>query len=112
MTAATLNFAPASTRLRLTRRGRAVFASLAIAPVLVGALAFGLNAAPAAAGDATIPATALDTVTIADGQSLWSVAEAIAPGLDPRDVISDIVKLNGLDSANVPAGITIAVPSY
>lgn len=112
MTAASLSFAPAPTRLRLTRRGRAVFATLAVAPLLAAGVAFGFNASPAVAGDASAPSAELNTVTILDGQSLWSVAEDIAPGHDPRDVIADIVKLNGLDSANVPSGATLAVPSY
>lgn len=100
------------TRLRITRRGRAVLAALVSIPVLVGLALFGVNMSAAAAGDASAVAGDLQYVTVESGQSLWAVAEAIAPSRDPRDVIADIVKMNGLDSANVPAGVSIAIPSY
>ncbi|MFM6975150.1 MAG: LysM peptidoglycan-binding domain-containing protein [Agromyces sp.] len=111
MTAATLTYGSA-TRLRITRRGRAVLAGAILVPLLSAAIAFGINASPAAAGDAQSVGGSLNYVTVLEGESLWSVAESVAPGRDPRDVIADIVRLNGLDSANVPAGVSIAVPQY
>ncbi|HLP23470.1 MAG TPA: LysM peptidoglycan-binding domain-containing protein [Microbacteriaceae bacterium] len=100
----------APTRLRLTRRGRFVLGSLAVAAVLTSSLAFGVNATPAQAGDSA--GATLSYITVEAGESLWSVAESIAPNRDPRDVIQDIVSLNGLDSVNVPAGSRIALPNY
>lgn len=111
MTAATFPVVPA-TRLRLTSRGRVVLGTLAAAPVLVAALSLGINAAPAAAGDSSLVGATLSQVTVGAGDSLWSIAEAVAPGHDPRDVIADILKLNGLSSVNVPAGTQLAIPSY
>lgn len=99
------------TRLRLTRRGRTVLGVVVLAPVLAASIAFGLNAAPAAAGDSA-ESVQLTYVTVGSGESLWAVAESVAPGHDPRDVITDIIKLNGLSSANVPAGSRIAIPNY
>lgn len=101
----------APTRLHLTRRGRFVFGTLLALPILVGMAVFGMNGA-ANAGDASTPSGVVHTVTVQSGESLWSVAEQIAPKRDPRDVIADIMKLNGLDSANVAAGVSLAVPSY
>ena len=50
-------------------------------------------------------------VTVQSGDSLWSVAERIAPNADPRDVIADVVSLNGLESAVVSPGQQLAVPT-
>ena len=50
-------------------------------------------------------------MTVQSGQSLWSIAEKVAPSADPRDVIADIVSLNQLQSAVVTPGQRIAIPS-
>ena len=49
------------------------------------------------------------TVTIASGESLWSVAAALGSE-DPRQLVDEILNINGLDSANLPAGTKIRVP--
>ncbi|HEU4850249.1 MAG TPA: LysM peptidoglycan-binding domain-containing protein [Terrimesophilobacter sp.] len=99
-----------STRLRITRRGRAVLAALIIVPLIAMALAFALNggAATASAGPST---TDFQYVTVEPGQSLWQLAESIAPGADPRDVISDLVRLNGLQDSVVHPGERLAIPA-
>jgi hypothetical protein len=97
-------------RLRLTRRGRVVLTALAAIPLVVGALFFALNGGGAAAtGDQAN--VQFQYVTVESGQSLWSIAETVAPNADPRDVIADIVSLNQLDSAVVSPGQRIAIPS-
>lgn len=111
MTTASIDLRPA-TRLRLTRRGRAVLLTVVMTPVLAAIISTGLNAGAAAAGDASMGSGSLATVTVAEGESLWNIAESIAPSRDPRDVVADIVRLNGLDSANVAAGAQIALPAY
>ena len=50
-------------------------------------------------------------MTVAVGDSLWSIAEDIAPERDPRDVVDEIVRLNALDSVVVQAGQSIAIPA-
>lgn len=100
------------TRLRLTRRGRRVIAALASLPAVVGltvALAVGGGAA-FAAKDAVAP-THFRTVTVAAGESLWSIAEEVAPHADPRDVVDAIVRLNALGGATVSAGQELAIPA-
>jgi len=101
-----------ATHLRLTRRGRAVFTTLAAVPLVLGAIGIALNGGMAAAeGTAGIGAAAFDYVTIEAGQSLWQLAEAIAPSEDPRDVIADIVNLNQLASEAVQPGQRLALPA-
>jgi hypothetical protein len=100
----------ATMRLRLTRRGRVVLTSLAAIPLVVGALFFALNGGGAAAiGDQAH--VHFQYVTVEPGQSLWSIAETVAPNADPRDVIADVVSLNQLESAVVSPGQRIAIPS-
>ncbi|NYF10504.1 LysM repeat protein [Leifsonia sp. AK011] len=96
-------------RLRLTRRGRGVLLTLAATPLVVAALLFALNGGGAVASLESTPVS-FDYVTVASGQSLWDVAEAVAPGTDPRDVIDSIVRLNQLESADVFAGQQLAIP--
>jgi LysM repeat protein len=50
-------------------------------------------------------------VTVQSGDSLWSVASRLAPKADPRDVIADLVNLNGLSSAVVTPGQQLAIPA-
>ncbi len=102
--------ATSRSRLRLTKRGRAVLLFLAATPVVIGALLFALNGGGAVASlDGS--AVSFEYVTVESGQSLWQIAESIAPGADPRDVISELIQLNRLDSADVYAGQELAVPA-
>ncbi|RWZ55414.1 LysM peptidoglycan-binding domain-containing protein [Labedella populi] len=106
---------PASARLRITRRGRLVLATLVISPVLALGAVAGINATSAiATSDGAGSSAAVvdfEYVTINAGESLWQVAERIAPASDPRDVVADIVSLNQLGSSSVEAGQRLAIPS-
>jgi len=102
--------ATARVRLRLTRRGRAVLSALVALPLVIGALVFALNGGGAVATSEQTHVS-FQYVTVQSGDSLWSVAERVAPNADPRDVIADIVSLNGLDSAVVSPGQQLAVPA-
>lgn len=97
--------------LRLTRRGRAVFTALAAVPIVCGALALAVNGGGAVAGGAGQQGTGFDYITVPAGESLWTLAEELAPHLDPRDVIADIMNLNQLQSADVQAGQRLAIPA-
>jgi hypothetical protein len=100
-----------TTRLRLTRRGRIVFSTMAALPLVVGAFVVTINGGSAiAANSGTLGSSSFDYVTVSAGQSLWQLAESIAPEADPRDVIADIVALNQLSSATVEPGQRLALP--
>ena len=45
------------------------------------------------------------------GETLWSIAEGQAPARDPREVIHEIVDLNGLDDAPLVPGQTLDLPA-
>ena len=97
-------------RLRLTRRGRFVLTMLAALPIVIGAFVFALNGGGAAATGEQTHVT-FHYVTVQSGDSLWSVASRLAPNADPRDVIADLVSLNGLSSAVVTPGQQLAIPT-
>ena len=99
-------------RLRLTARGRAVFTTLAAAPLVAIALFIGLGGGDAVAGQNTpsVADTTFEYVSIAPGQSLWQLAEQVAPNADPREVVADILALNQLRSADVQPGQELAIP--
>jgi hypothetical protein len=100
-----------ATRLRLTRRGRVVFTSLAALPLVVWALVAVLGSGDAAAdGGSVLPATSFEYVTIGQGDSLWAIAESIAPDGDPRVLVDEIIRLNGLADAVVEPGQRLALP--
>lgn len=101
-----------ATRLRLTTRGRRVLAGIVAAPA-IAALGFAIlsGGGALATNDSGAPAGTFDTVTVLPGESLWSIAEDIAPGHDPRDVVDAIITLNALPSAVLDAGQSLSVPT-
>ena len=94
--------------LRITRRGRllvTIVVSLAVGCVgLVGA-------SGAVAVDEPPKAPAVQTVRVLPGDTLWSIASEIpGPGEDIRDVIADIVAMNGLDTSAIHVGQELTIP--
>ncbi len=98
-------------RLRITRRGKAVLASVLSIPAVVVIGMMAAAGGPAAASSDQASTTQFDYVTVSAGESLWDVAERVAPSLDPRDVIADIERLNGLQGSGVAAGESLAIPA-
>lgn len=100
--------------LRLTRRGR--FVLIGVPLILLAALVLSFSGflnAPAKAADsaAELSLTPTVTVTVQPGESLWAIAEAVAPERDPRDVVADIIQLNNLEAARVVPGQALFIPS-
>ncbi|TFD79814.1 LysM peptidoglycan-binding domain-containing protein [Cryobacterium psychrophilum] len=109
----------ANTRFRLTRRGRIVLTTIAATPLVVAAIMLALNGGiaeattPGAASSAVLHAELVSFryVTVAPGQTLWNLAESIAPSADPRDVIVDIIDLNQLQGDSVQPGQRLTLPA-
>lgn len=102
----------ARTRLRLTRRGRAVIAVLVSLPLVIALALLALNGGGATATSGVVQQSVAQqsTVTVQAGQSLWSLAGTLAPEANPADVVADILTINGLDSASVQPGQVLVVP--
>lgn len=102
----------------LTPRGRRALRLARTLGLALCALAIGIvialsSGAQASAGPAagTLPAGAgFDTVVVEEGDSLWSIAAEVSGGADTRDVVLDIVEVNGLDRQVVHPGQELAVP--
>jgi hypothetical protein len=108
-----VNFLPAAaptTRLRITKRGRRVLTALVALPLVIAAFSLALSSGGATASNTTT-GNDYSYVTIASGQSLWQLAQQVAPNRDPRDVVDAIVSLNHLQSEIQP-GQRIALPRF
>lgn len=111
MSAYTATIAP-ETRLRLTVRGRRVLAFLVAAPLAV-LLTYGVvsGGAALASRDAGSTADTFSVVTVSYGDTLWSIAQEVAPASDPRDVVDAIARLNALPGGVIEVGQIIAIPA-
>lgn len=98
---------PAGPSTRLTARGRlAVVAAL----VLLLFAAFSLGRTGAQGSTELPPRAQLEQTTVAPGDTLWAVAQRIAPGQDPRPVVDQIRRLNDLSGGSLQAGQQLLLP--
>lgn len=100
-----------ATRLRLTTRGRGVLLALASVPLAIGIAFAALSGGSAVASGADAPAVSVETVTVMPGDTLWSIATEVAPGLDPREVIGEISRMNVLRGGELQIGQELAIPA-
>lgn len=97
------------TRLRLTKRGRRVLIALVVVPIIIAAFFSALNGGGADATNTAVSDSSV-YVTVQYGESLWQIAERIAPNSDPRDVIAELQSYNHI-SSQVEPGQRIAIPA-
>ena len=111
----TLSLAPAFTpsaacarsSVRLTRRGRLVVFVTSL--FLVLAVAFMLAGGAVGTGSAGEPAPT-EVVQVAPGDTLWGIASEVATDGDVRSMMTEIERLNALESASLSAGQKLRVP--
>jgi LysM repeat protein len=68
---------------------------------------------PAAAGSLTsdaAPVGAAASYVVRPGDTLWDIAEQVAPGEDPRVVIAQIQRANALDGESLQPGRSLVLP--
>jgi LysM repeat protein len=94
---------PARPAVRLTRRG-VLLVSCAVAGLAAGLVLLALASAPRAASSSPPPSAAAAAVIVHSGDSLWSIAQRIAPGSDPRQVVAQLERLNGLSGPALVPG--------
>lgn len=92
--------------LRLTRRGRLVI----LAMLLVIGAAVSLAVTSSGAASSTAQVVPVQYVTVAPGDTLWTIAGAVAPNADRRDTVAQIIERNALSGSSVHVGQRIAVP--
>jgi LysM repeat protein len=71
---------------------------------------FGFVNTAAANSQTSSSAAKFEYVTVSAGQTLWDLAEQIAPNTDPQDWMQDVVNLNGLTSTDLKPGQKLALP--
>ena len=82
------------------------------AAVLVVAVV-ALVVAPQAFAQGVSGPSASDTYVVSEGETLWSIAQAITPSSrDVRDTVDTVKSMNLLDSANIRPGDQLLVPIY
>lgn len=101
---------PIGRPVRLTRRGRAV--AVAASVLMLGAVVIGAGQVADASSDrGPIAEGEHSSLVVQSGQTLWGIALEVAPGHDPRLVISQIRDLNGLGTRLIVPGQTLIVPT-
>jgi nucleoid-associated protein YgaU len=93
-------------RTYVRRRRTVAIVGTALIAVLLSPLAAGAvrrGEAPAA--------PAQQVVVVRAGDTLWSIAERVRPGADPRETIAEIERMNAsVDPGAILPGQTLAVP--
>ena len=95
--------------VRLTRRGRLARTLLVLSLAVVLASVFGISAG-AGTSDSVGAPTSFIEVTVAPGDTLWSLATRMAGGADVRAMVDEIASVNALASADLQAGQKVRIP--
>ena len=96
--------------ISLTRRGRLARTLVVLSLAVVLASTFGLRAGAGTVDTSRKSANSYITVTVAPGETIWSLAGRLAEGSDQRALIDEIITVNSLSSTNLVAGQKIRVP--
>ena len=96
----------------LNRRGRLArfLVVLSLAVVLLAGFAFKAGAGDVVSSGAVSESSSFMVLTVGSGDSIWSIARAVADGRDVRSVVDEIVTANSLSDGDVVAGQKIRVP--
>jgi nucleoid-associated protein YgaU len=97
--------------VRLTRRGRLARTLLVLSLAVVLASVFGFKAGAGTPEQVGTP-TAFIQVTVAPGDTLWSLASRLADGGDVRSLVDEIASVNSLESVEVQAGQKLRIPLH
>ena len=97
--------------VHLTRRGRLARTLLVLSLAVVLASVFGLSAG-AGTNSAVGEPTSFIEVTVAQGDTLWSLATRLAGGADVRAMVDEIASVNALASADLQAGQKVRIPLH
>ena len=95
--------------VRLTRRGRLARTLLVLSLAVVLASVFGLKAGAGTTDSVGAPTSFIE-VTVAPGDTLWSLASRMADGADVRAMVDEIASVNALASADLQAGQKVRIP--
>jgi nucleoid-associated protein YgaU len=96
------------TGVRMHRRRRRLAATMTLA------LLAGVWAGPVgriAGGGDQVGLAARSSYVVRQGDTLWSIAQRVAPGEDPRPLVDAITAANGVEARAIVPGQTLLVPT-
>jgi hypothetical protein len=120
--AGTYNFDRPSAGVCLTRRGRLARTLLVLSLSIVLGAGFAMKAGAGDAGasdsnalsaakiNGSSDAKTYIVITVAAGETLWSLASAMADGGDVQTLVADIASANSLSGVDVEAGQKLRIP--
>lgn len=97
----------AGSGVRLTRRGRLVVFLGTLAMALTASFFLGAVAVGTEQAGTPVPT---EIVMVGTGDTLWGIASEVADDGDVRDVMTEIERLNALESPALMAGQKLRVP--
>jgi LysM repeat protein len=93
--------------VRLTRRGRLV---VVFGVLMIAAGSVAVGGGPAASTN-VVHHPRTTTVVVSPGETLWDIAQQVAPQTDPRTTVAEIEQLNSLsDAGSILVGQPLTVP--
>ena len=98
-----------SGRIVLNRRGRLARSLVVLSLAIVAASVAGGQAGASTSAKVSA-AQSFITVTVAPGDTVWSLANRVGGGHDVGGLVSDIIEINALTSGDVVAGQKIRIP--
>jgi nucleoid-associated protein YgaU len=93
-------------RTRVRRRRTIAVLSLAV----IGA-AWAGPVARAVGNGPDVQRVSRSSYVVRPGDSVWDIAERVAPGTDPRPLVDAIVETNDLDPSSLTPGQTLVIPT-
>lgn len=78
--------------------------------LIIAAVSFFSNQSAQASNE--LAKSSFKYITVHNGETLWQIAERVAPNQDPRDTVEAIVTLNNLTQSTLQPGQRIALPNY
>jgi hypothetical protein len=98
-----------SSSIKLNRRGRLARTVLVLSLATVLGSVVSANAGAGTHGQRAA-AGSFVTVTVAPGETLWSLANRMSGGADVRSLVSEIQEINSLSSVDLAAGQKVRIP--
>lgn len=96
-------------RTRVRPAARLLLAG-AVAVVAAGGVSRGLEARAGVGVGGLMPA-ASRTYVVRPGDTLWSIAERLRPGSDPRPIVDAIERVNGVSAGELVPGQSLRIPA-
>ena len=99
-----------SGRIVLNRRGKLARTLVVLSLAIVAASVAGGQAGADTSKSTMAAADSFITVTVAPGDTVWSLASRVAPQGQAGALVSAIIEINSLGSGDVVAGQKIRIP--